>query len=186
MRRLVLVLLIVSLAGCARPNRANIELRREVQQLQERLETLQLENDQLRSQLRVAESRGTIDTLPQARLESLFTVAGVRFGRLTGRDDEGQGLQVYLTPFDGQGDSLKAAGGIAVEAFDLAADETRLGRWQFDLDQADSLWRSGGLFSGYVLACPTDTPLPAGALIVKVTFTDGLTGRTFEATREVE
>ena len=71
----------------------------------------------------------TVPTLPQERLEELFTVADVTFGRLTGIDDgaAGKPLKVYLTPVDGGGDTIKAVGDVTVEAFDLSADRPRSG-----------------------------------------------------------
>ena len=194
MRRLALVataVACVALAGCGGPNRANVELRREKQELRDRVAELLRQNDQLRSQARALEgNRPAVATLPQDRLEQLFTVAGVRFGRLTGRADEFDGLEVYLEPTDGQGDLLKAAGGVRVEAFDLTADRARLATWEFGLDRAKRLWQSGRLASGYALdlrwADAGATPPPADRpLLIKATFRDGLTGREFTATREM-
>ena len=178
----------VSLAGCSSPNQANVELRKENQQLKTKVDELTRRNDQLRSQLRAVESnRTTVDTLPQDRLESLWTVGGIEFGRLTGRTDDG--VDVYLTPIDGTGSTLKAAGGIRVEAFDLAGDDpTRLQQWEFPLGDAKNQWQSGALFGGYALRCKWDDNAPADDvdLLVKVTFEDGLTGRSFTATRELK
>ena len=195
MRRLPLFLAPISvfllLAGCRAPNKANIELRKKNQDLQEKVAQLQSSNDQLRGNLRSLENQSegnTLPTLPTSRLSELFTVADVTFGRLTGVDDgaPGRPLKVYLTPVDGGGDTLKAVGDVTVQAFDLSADRPRLGEWKFPADQVKKRW-TGLVIGAYVLTCPWDAgPPPAGTkLTVQVTFVDALTGRTIEAKKDV-
>lgn len=193
---LLLAILVLLPLGCARPNQANIALRKENQDLEERIEQFAREAEQLRSQLRALESDlPTIETLPQDRLDELFTVAGIKLGRLTRRADDNSGLLVYVLPIDGQGDNLKAAGAMVVEAFNLNAENgVRVGQWEFPLPEVKPLWQTGSLFAGYRLECPWEAtegeggePPPADLpLVVKVTFTDGLTGRTFTAKQDVE
>lgn len=174
--------------GAAR--RANLDLRKRNQALTTQVAKLEAESDQLRSDVRRLESeREVLPTLPQERLEGLWTVAGLEFGRLTGVDEraDGRPLKVYLKPVDQDGSTLKAAGSITVEAFDLAADAVRLGRWQFPLDQVKRHWVSGGLLNEYLLTChwEGDPPAEGRKLVVKATFHDALTQRTFEARTDV-
>src|SRR5688572_2219744 len=71
--------------GCRAPNQANIELRKQNQELRTDVSRLRAEVDQLKSDIRRFESSAEVlPTLPQERLEQLWTVAGVSFGRLTG------------------------------------------------------------------------------------------------------
>lgn len=189
-RLAIALLLVLTLAGCSQPNKANTDLRKRNQELQAKVEELTRVNEQLRSQARSLESdRGTLATLPQDRLEQLFTVGGIEFGRLTGR--EGDNLKVYLTPTDDDGSAFKAAGGVRVEAFNLnGGEQVRVGTWTFPIDEAKKCWQSGALFSGYVLTCDLidadAKPADDADLLIKATYEDGLTGRSFEATRKLE
>ena len=178
-------------AGCGRAaSRANIELRKEIQSLRGDVRRLTAANDQLRGDVRRLESSATtLPTLPADRLAQLWTVAGLGFGRLTGVDDraDGRPLRVALRPLDTDGATLKAAGAITIEAFDLDAQTVRLARWEFPADDIKQYWLSGGLVNEYVftLTWPGDPPPPGTKLLVRATFTDALTGRTFEARRDV-
>ena len=187
---LVLLVMLLPL-GCRGPNTANVDLRKKNQELQTEASRLRAENEQLKSDVRRLESgTETLPTLPQERLEQMWTVAGLRFGRLTGIDRraEGHPLKVYLKPVDDSGGTLKAAGSIVIEAFDLNAQDARLGRWEFPLEEARRLWVSGGVLNEYILTCPWEGEAPAEGrkLVVRATFVDALTQRTFEQRIDVE
>lgn len=184
-------LLLPLVGGCRGPNKANIELRKRSQDLVEQVDRLTAENRQLRADLRRQESQGeALPTLPADRLEDLWTVADLEFGRLTGIDWRAPGtpLKVYLRPLDTGRSPLKAAGSITVEAFDLDAEDVRLGKWEFPLEEAKQLWTSLGPLNEYVLVCPWDGEPPAEGtnLVVKATFTDALTQRRFDKTTETQ
>src|SRR5689334_16796288 len=93
-------------AGCGAPNQASIEVRRENQSLRDQIEQLQRQHSADEAKIRGLESRGTLPTLPEDRLNQLFTTHGLRFGKLTGGSDletnkEGdQGIKVYVVPVD--------------------------------------------------------------------------------------
>src|SRR3954468_22649253 len=74
-------------AGCYHPSEANIQLRKDKQQFQEQVATLQ---QQLQAaQARIAgleQQHGTLPSLPQERLDRMVTVHGIKLGRLTGGD----------------------------------------------------------------------------------------------------
>src|SRR5689334_21581933 len=71
--------------GCGKPNAANITLRRENQDLQARIDQLELARKSDVVALRAAEeSKGTLQTLPSDRLAKLFTATDLKIGRLTG------------------------------------------------------------------------------------------------------
>ena len=199
-RRFVLMtvaaVVLLSPLACGSPNKANIALRKQNQDLSARVVELESLAEQLRSDVRRLEAQTegpTIPTLPSERLEQMWTVAGLTFGRLTGIDDgaAGRPLKVYLTPVDEGGDALKATGDVTVEAFDLTkSDGLRLGSWTFDAERVKGLW-TGGFVGAYALPCPWgdqpfDPPEAGRELVVKVTFVDTLTGRTFEAKRDVK
>jgi hypothetical protein len=186
-----LVFLAMLPLGCRGPNRANVDLRKKNQELQAEAARLRAENDQFKSDIRRLESGSqTLATLPQERLEQMWTVAGLRFGRLTGIDRRADGnpLKVYLKPVDDSGATLKAAGSIVIEAFDLDAPDARLGRWEFPVESARRLWVSGGVLNEYILSCPWEGEAPAEGrkLMVRATFVDALTQRTFEERMDVQ
>lgn len=191
----LLALLPVVFGGCGpRPNAANIELRKQVIDLEREVEQLRREREADRATIVAMQSdRPTTQSLPHDRLEELFTVAGIRLGRLTGgydsepRQPGDESIRVYLAPFDAAGDDLKAAGTVVIEAFDLAEEAPRLARWSFDLPSMKSAWNSSGLLYEYVLDCPlAGVSVPAtGELTLRVVFTDALTGRSFSAQQRV-
>ena len=187
-----LILVAAMLAGCGSPNKASIVVRKKNQDLRATVAELQAKNDQLRGDLARRENAApatTLPTLPQQRLEEMFTVSGLTFGRLTGFDprDPERTLTVYLTPVDAAGDANKAVGDVTVEAFDLSTSgDVRLGTWTFPAADVKKRW-SGLLINGYVLPCPWEGEAPAAGkkITVKVTFSDLLTGRVLTAKKDV-
>jgi hypothetical protein len=178
--------------GCAlfqgNPNQANVALRKQVQKLQSEVAALETQHDADQRALSAWEQRSpNVPTLPPDRLAKLFTVHGFTFGRLTGGaqldlhkpfDDA---LKVYVTPTDGTGQPLKAAGSFVVEAFDLNGPQPVLvGRWAFTDEQAMQVWGGSFLENSFVLTCPFEKPPEHPELTVKVGFTDELTLATFD------
>jgi outer membrane murein-binding lipoprotein Lpp len=185
----------LTLAGCISntPNQANIELRKQNQQLRDQIEQLNRRHDADRATIRGLQAGATVAVLPQSRLDQLFTTAGLKFGILTGGyhpnpDRPGDTmLKIYVDPIDQQGDCLKAAGSFHVELFDLALRSgNRIGTWDFDLPTAKSDWYDGGLLEEYVLDCPWQTVPTHAKLLAHVTFTDALTHRIFTVDKEVK
>ena len=179
------VLLFFSLA-CGSPSGANITLRKQNQDLRDRIATLTTAREADAATIKgLQEKVGFLPTLPQARLEKLFTVHGIKLGRLTGGADldrakpGDEGLKIYAYPTDDDGESFKAAGSFVVEAFDLAANPAEVGKWTFDTDAARKCWNGVALSHQYVLTCPWQKPVTHEELTVKVTFRDELTGREF-------
>lgn len=189
---------VFTLTGCGKPNRANIELRKQINALQAELDLTKRQR---------AADRATIDalqkqqntglaTLPPTRLDKLFSTHGLVLGKLTGGADldpskpGDEGLKVYAGLTDQTGQKFKAAGSFVVEAFDLASpqsQDTRLGKWTFDVDQTRQSWNGLMLQYGYVLTLPWQQRPPANPdVTVKVTFRDELTGREFTEQRAVK
>lgn len=187
--RLILATLIsISVAGCfPKPNKANIALRKEVQSLSQQVADLESRHKANQAQIASLEANRTIPTLPNEKLQRLFTASGLKFKNLTiGQDLDktrpgDEGFKICVTPLDQFGEEFKSAGSLRVELFDLAAKEPRLGEWSFDTAQTQRMWLSTPVIDGYVLTFPWQTAPTNAALIVKATFTEELTGRVFSA-----
>jgi hypothetical protein len=180
-------------AGCGSPSSANIVVRKQNQDLQGKVDSLNREHDADQATIQGLKERiGTLPTLPEDRLARLFTTHGLSLGKLTGgadldRDKPGdEGLKVYATPTDDDDDTLKAAGSFVVEAFDLAAKPAEIGKWTFDTDATRKAWNGSFLSHQYVLTCPWQTVPRHEELTVKVTFRDELTGREFHEQKIVK
>jgi hypothetical protein len=175
-------------AGCGKPNRANIILRKDNQKLQSQLDQLQRQHKADEATIAgLANRTGSLPTLPPDRLARLFTVNAIRLGRMTGGADldaskPGQdGLKAYVELLDQHGDEIKSAGSFVVEAFELAGPEPRrLGRWEFPVEKAQDYWHNFLTRYEYVLPLPWQEATPAASdVTVRLTFTDELTGRQF-------
>jgi hypothetical protein len=181
------------LNGCAKPSAANIDLRKQNQDLRAEVEQLKLGREGDLATIRsLQEAKGSLPTLPPERLDQLFTTHGLKLGRLSGgaRTDPAatsdDALKIYVVPTDQTGDELKAAGSFVVEAFDLASsDSPRVGRWTFDVEAARKCWLGDALLYEYVLPCPLERRPAHGELTVRVMFTDALSQRTFEAQKVI-
>jgi hypothetical protein len=184
----------VLIFGCGHPNKANVELRKQNQSLQSELADLKRQHEVDLARIRDLESSApTVPTLPPERLEKLVTTYGLKVGRLTGGADfdpnqpGDEGLNIHVAPVDRTGEPIKAAGSFVVEAFDLSrSGDTRIGRWEFPIDQVQKYWVNFLTQTNYVLPAPWQNGSPQHPEItVKVTFTDELTGRQFEAQKVV-
>lgn len=186
--------LALSLYGCAKPNPVTIQLRKENQALQERFDQLQTQNKANLARIEgLEQQKSTIPTLPQSRLNQMFTVHGIQISRLTGGADldpnrpGDEGLRIYLEPVDDTGDVLKATGQVTVEAFDLSKPtDNRIGLWGYSPDALKSTWRALGPIHDFVLVCPWQTPPQHPDITLKVTFRDELTDRVFSTVKTIK
>jgi hypothetical protein len=180
--------------GCGSPNVASIAVRKQNQDLQDQVASLTRAREADAATIRALQEKqgGGLPTLPPDRLDKLFTVHGIKLGRLTGGADldsktpGDEGLKVYVTPTDDDGEPLKAAGTFVVEAFDLAAKTPELGKWEFDLAATRKAWIGAALVHQFVLTCPWQQRPRHEEVTVKVTFRDELTGREFHEQRVVK
>lgn len=179
-------------AGCfPKPNKANIELRKQVQSLEVKIADLELRRAADKAAIDSLSGDRTIQTLPSDKLDRLFVTSSLKFKNIVVGEDldpntpGDEGFKIGVVPVDEFGDEFKAAGSLTVELFDLAAPETRLGQWTIDTAEARQKWLSSFVFDGYVLPFKWQTPPTHGKLLVKVTFVEELTGRKFEATSEL-
>jgi hypothetical protein len=180
--------------GCGSPSTANITLRKQNQDLRDKLDEVQGARAADAATIRALEQqKGTLPTLPQDRLEKLFTTHSMEIGRLSGGskinlDAPGDDcIKVYVAPLDQTGDAIKAAGSIVIEAFDLNDPEHRqIGRWEFSNEELRKLWVGTLLIYDYVLTCPLHEPPKHPQITVNAIFKDELTQRTFTAQRTIK
>ena len=182
------VLLVVS--GCdngARPSLRNDfeELSRERTELKRRVEQLEGENKELTgrvTQLAVMS--------PEAKLEALPDLVRIELGRRTGvldsdKDGRKDKLVVYVRPYDKTADTIKAAGSIRVQLWDLNADTdgAQLGQWEIGGAQLKQYWAGTFLTNYYRLTFDVGELLVGheGELTLNVSFTDYITGKVLTA-----
>ncbi len=188
--------LIFFAVGCQQENKGTEltlrieELTEEKAQLKEKIEQSKQENKQLKEQLQ------TLSGLPEdARLENMYNVERIKLGRLSGffdKDDDGkrETLIVYVTPYDKEGDGVKATGSMNVQLWNLNNPEQQalLGEWNVPPEELKKVWFKTILAVNYRLTFDIsdkvedfDEPLTA-----KVAFTDYLSGRVFKDQRVIE
>jgi len=193
----IVCLLLVLLVGCSSPaltskssKKALLdELNARNEQLQDEVRDLQQHTAELSSQLEVL--RG----MPGDRLRHLVQVAKIELGRFTrpyddNKDGLDDGINIYVVLRDRDNDTIKAAGTVEIELWDLAGatDKHRLGHWKFSLEELPRHWLSGLLADHYKFKLPW----PAGNrpehanLTVKCLYKDALSGATFEAQKMIE
>jgi hypothetical protein len=186
--RALWVLTATLLAGCgigsARkpPLEMKVEaLQQEKAQLARSAEQCQVENEQLRQQIKA------LAALPKDRSENPYTLTSVRLTRFTGfydtdKDGKREKLLVYVQPIDESGDVIKAAGIMNVELWNLnkPGDQAVVGRWQIQMAELRKLWVNA-IVSNYRLPFDVSvTPeLLTQPLTIKITFTDYLSGEIF-------
>jgi hypothetical protein len=167
--------------------------------LQERIDTLTIQQTQLESQLEQSRAENeqlqkqihTLSGLPeQLKGENLYSIQNVVVGRYTGffdKDKDGtkEKLIVYIEPIDEQGDIIKAAADIEVELWDLSKTDgsALLAKWPaVKPDELKNLWFAGVVKDNYRLTFDITDKVESfdEPLTVKVTFTDYLSGKVFK------
>lgn len=198
-RARALLLLLAGLsaaAGCTPQDDAReLELRnqrdaavRRARKLTEQVESLSADLRQKNRQIE------TLRKLDGVDVEKLYTTRRIELGRFTGGiDTDGKpghdAVRVFLTPIDRDESPLKRAGNVTVQLYDLAADKdaTLLADFNYPPDRAGKHFASGLMSYHYSFDCPLpdDRPLDHDTLTVRVTFTELLTGKTFDAQKVV-
>lgn len=177
-------------AGCGRPSAVNTELRKQIQAMQEQITHLTLERDGLREQLRtIDEQRAPVERLAQTRLDNLFVVSGLEVNRLTLGVDLDPNLpgdeifKVTFTPIDQYGQLIKAAGAVEIV---LREGDRVIGEWKIPTADLRAKWISTVLLYAYVVELRWQEKPTSSKLHVNIAFIDELTGRRFEAERDLD
>lgn len=153
--------------------------RKQTNNLQSELTRAREETELLRSQMASAgqgvplpEQTGNLVRLSEVKINTLLSGGKDRDG-LPGDDV----LVALISPLDEQGDLVKIAGEVEIEAFDmtLPSDDKRVGQWTFDAEQAAKAWHSGFVGAGLQFELPwQDAPTSKELLVhVRLKTTDG-------------
>jgi hypothetical protein len=134
--------------------------------------------------------RGRPALLPE-QSQALNRLSGVRvqkyFSGGLNRDGEPGDdlLNVVVVPHDADGESLKWAGEVEIEAIDLTApeEERHLGVWRFSPDEVAKHWQSG-LTSGFQFRMPWQSPPASENIVLHARFRTS-DGRQFGTSAEI-
>ena len=147
----------------------------------------------------LAAQKATIDTLTQQLnvirgikpedLKTIFYPVKIVIDSLSGGYDfdnqpGDDGVVVYLRPVDSEGDTLKVAGEIHIQLYDLAAaaHQTLLGEYKIPVEQARKLWYGKLMTNHYTIRCPwPHNPPTHPEITIRATFIDFLTQRVISA-----
>ncbi len=175
-------------AGCAGEDPA-IALRRDLIETRDQLRQARDENALLREQIRQRDAQiaGLQALGGEARLARLFPVQRVRIGNYStgiarGEEPADSGVKVLLEPLDAAGNSMKAAGDVTIQLYDLAAPpgENLLHEDRFPAEEIANKWTSGLFSQYYVFECFWGQKAPRhDQITVRVVFLDVLTGKSF-------
>lgn len=168
-------------------------LEAEIRQHQDALRRSEARASSLESQLSVARNETELLRTQLARVDgqaplpeqtgAIARLAGVKINTLLsgGKDRDGQPgddvLVALVAPHDQQGDLVKIAGEVEIEAFDmtLPGDDKRVGRWTYTPEEAAKVWHSGFVGAGLQFELPWQA-LPAGQELIvhaRLRTTDG-------------
>jgi hypothetical protein len=205
------VALFATLPGCnvggtSSTSAENDRLRRETLQLRRDLERAEGEKAELRVKLGESE-RSRTAALDPAVLEAIPRITRIDFGILSGVDDASRSPRLVrfdLTPLDGRGRFTQAVGTLTVEAAVLppvapgenalsspAAMSTGsplpgvlLATRTLTPAELREAYRSGLTSASYVVEVEPAHPVPeSGDLVMRVSFSDALSGHTHTATK---
>ncbi|MFQ5410646.1 MAG: hypothetical protein ACE5EC_00045 [Phycisphaerae bacterium] len=151
-------------------------------------------DEQLRDQAEMIQS---LQNLPRGlKLADLIHVDRIDIANLSGGyDDDGDGIddgvRVYLQPSDQHGGALRATGKVHVRLYDLnnPPESQSVGEIKLEPEELAPLWYGRFLTSHYTLKVPWSAgakSAPHRKITVVATFTDLLSGRSFETQALVE
>ena len=182
-------LALLSATGCETNRGVSLEeqiriLKQDKKQLTNRLEQSQTENKKSKEQIQVLSG-----LKPEVRLENLYDLQKIRITRYTNfydkdKDGRKEKLIVYIQPIDEESDIVKASGTVHVQLWDLNKNDGNalIGQWHIKPEQLKELWFATLITINYRLTFDIADKIDKieEPLIVKVTFTDYLTGKVFK------
>ena len=188
------LLMVILMGGCVggssdeRPAwQSNKRLQQQKTELEEQVRQLEAQNKQLKQQV---ETLGELDK--NIRLENLYDIQSISIVSSTGiyakEKDKTPRLMVYFSPIDKTGNSIKAAGNVEVQLWNIAdsANEALIQKWEVGPGELSKDWGNALMNSFYRLALDLPKNMPAkGDFIVRVSFTDYLRGKVLTARQTI-
>ena len=135
-----------------------------------------------------------LQNLPEDQRENPYELATIKIARITNfydKDQDGrrEKLIVYLQPIDMDGDTVKVAGTVNVQLWNLdnPDGDAMVDQWTVEPGELRKVWFDA-LITGYRLTFdrPEALDVLAEPLTVKVAFTDYLTGETYRELRVID
>lgn len=190
----ILTLILLLSSGCDRNIRQSFFddiklLDSKNDKLEQKVALLEEENARLKQQVNTLSSMDVTD-----RQTALPVIEKLTLSKRTGfvdknKDGTKETLIVYIQPFDGNDDVIKAAGAAEVSLWDLDTEQNRamLHEWSFTPAELGEFWTLAFLKNYYKLSLAID---PAGLeqekeYTLKVKFTDYISGKVFETQKAV-
>ena len=201
MRRLLVIPVVLSallLTGCdPEDGKTNGVVVEDDDKLASRLRKLEREKDGLQTVIvdQQKQIRSLLALGKAKRLEKIYHVSKIAIGRYTGGvDTDGvaghDAIKVFLRPIDQDGSTLKAAGDVKIQIFDLALPEKKnlIGEYKWPVDKISKQWSGGFMTYHFSFVCPwkKTSPPKHKKLTVRVEFLDYFTGKTFAAQKVCE
>jgi hypothetical protein len=192
-----------SVGGTSTTAAENDRLRREAIELNRQLELRSGEIAELRAKLAESE-RGRIAAMDPAVLDAIPRVTKVEFGMLAGlatpRGATEPMIVFDFATLDGRGRFTQAVGSVTVDATFIHASDPSAARGSgaseaaispavvasrtFTPAQLRGAYRAGLGSAAYVFEVAPSSPIPgAGNLVLRVSFSDAITGETHTATK---
>ena len=131
----------------------------------------------------------------QVEFDDVCRIEKIKLTKRTGLYDENEdgkaeSLIVCIQPVDRDTDTVKTLASIDVQLWDLntEADRAKLGQWRLKPHEMEKLWFTTLLGDYFKLTfeAPEKARDAEGPLTVKVTFTDYLTGKKFQAQKPIK
>jgi hypothetical protein len=154
---------------------------REKKELTSQFEKSKSENKNLKKRIQVR------DNLPPGvEPKNLYRLQKINITKYTDfydkdKDGKKEKLIVYIQPIDDDGDMVKAPGAVEVRLQDPNKndDQVPVGQWRVEPNQLKKLWFTGFISTSYKLTFNVVDKISEfeEPLMVKVTFTDNLTGK---------
>ena len=186
----------IRLGGERSVSEENDRLRTQVHEQQERIKALEGEREELKHKLAEASrARGT--TLPEGVADAMPTVTTVKISMLSGLEpiaaaQPATGVSVTFQPMDGRGRFTQAVGSAAIEVFEIAskvtgAEPRRIAQATLSPAELRDAYRSNVTGTYYSATLPLEAPVERSqvtpALLIRLEFTDALTGEVHKAER---
>ena len=195
-----------NVGGTSSTSAENDRLRRETLQLRRDLERAEGEKAELRVKLGESE-RSRTAALDPAVLDAIPRITRIEFGILSGVDDASRSPRLVrfdLATLDGRGRFTQAVGTMTVEAAvlptvgpdpspdaspsptpaDAPLPGVLLAKRTLTPAELREAYRSGLTSASYVIEAEPMQPVPeSGDLVLRVSFSDALTGQTHTATK---